>query len=43
LQSENYLEKEDFDKLKIVLKNFNKKNQVYYWYKMKKTTQIIDK
>ena len=43
LQSENYLEKEDFDKLKNVLKNFNKKNQVYYWYKIKKTTQIIDK
>ena len=43
LQSENYLEKEDFDKLKNVLKNFDKKNQVYYWYKIKKTTQIIDK
>jgi len=43
LQSENYLEKKDFDKLKKVLKNFNKKNQVYYWYKIKKTTQIIDK
>ncbi|MDC0152973.1 tetratricopeptide repeat protein [Candidatus Pelagibacter sp.] len=43
LQSENYLEKEDFDKLKNVLKNFNKKNQVYYWYKIKKTAQIIDK
>jgi len=43
LQSENYLEKKDFDKLKNVLKNFGKKNQVYYWYKIKKTTQIIDK
>jgi len=43
LQSENYLEKKDFDKLKNVLKNFDKKNQVYYWYKIKKTTQIIDK
>jgi len=43
LQSENYLEKEDFVKLKNVLKNFGKKNQVYYWYKIKKTTQIIDK
>ena len=43
LQSENYLEKEDFEKLKNVLKNFDKKNQVYYWYKIKKTTQIIDK
>ena len=43
LQSENYLEKEDFDKLKNVLKNFSKKNQVYYWYKIKKTTQIINK
>ena len=43
LQAENYLEKEDFDKLKNVLKNFDKKNQVYYWYKIKKTTQIIDK
>ena len=43
LQSENYLEKEDFDKLKNVLKNFDKKNQIYYWYKIKKTTQIIDK
>ena len=43
LQSENYLEKEDFDKLKNVLKNFDKKNQVYYWYKIKKTAQIIDK
>jgi len=43
LQAENYLEKKDFDKLKKVLKNFDKKNQVYYWYKIKKTTQIIDK
>ena len=43
LQSENYLEKEDFDKLKNVLKNFDKKNQIYYWYKIKKTAQIIDK
>jgi hypothetical protein len=43
LQSENYLEKGDFDKLKNVLKNFDKKNQVYYWYKIKKNTQIIDK
>ena len=43
MQSENYLEKKDFDKLKNVLKNFDKKNQVYYWYKIKKTAQIIDK
>ena len=43
LQAENYLEKKDFEKLKNVLKNFDKKNQVYYWYKIKKTTQIIDK
>ena len=35
LQSENYLEKEDFDKLENVLKNFSKKNQIYYWYKIK--------
>ena len=43
LQAENYLEKKDFDKLKNVLKNFDKNNQVYYWYKIKKTAQIIDK
>jgi len=43
LQSENYLEQKNFDKLKKILKNFDKKNKVYYWYKIKKTTQIIDK
>jgi len=43
LQSENYFEQKNFDKLKKILKNFDKKNKVYYWYKIKKTTQIIDK
>ena len=43
LLAENYLQKGNFDKLKNVLDNFDKKNEIYYWYKIKKTTQIINK
>ena len=43
LLAENYLQKEEFTKSKKVLKNFNKKNEIYYWYRVKKIAQIIDK
>jgi len=43
LLAENYLQKEEFTKSKKVLKNFNKKNEIYYWYRVKKIAQIIGK
>ena len=43
LLADNYLKKGEFIKSKKILKNFNKKNEIYYWYRVKKTAQIIDK
>jgi len=43
LLAENFLIKKDFGKLKNILKNFDKKNEIYYWYRIKKMAQIIDK
>ena len=43
LLAENYFQKEEFTKSKKVLKNFNKKNEIYYWYSVKKIAQIIGK
>ena len=40
---DNYFQKEEFTKAKKTLKNFNKKNEIYYWYKLKKIAQIIGK
>ena len=41
LLAENYLQKKEFDKTKETLKNFDKKNEIYYWYRVKKFAQII--
>ena len=43
LLADNYFKKEQYFKTKEVLKNFDKKNEVYYWYKLKKNSQIIYK
>ena len=40
---DNYFQKEEFTKAKKTLKNFNKKNEIYYWYRLKKNAQIIGK
>ncbi len=40
---DNYLEMGDLNKSENILKNFDKNNEIYYWYKIKKKTQIIDK
>ena len=39
--SENYFNNNNFDMAKKVLENFDKKDEVYYWYKIKKISQII--
>ena len=38
----NYNENKNYEKTKKLLKNFNKEDKIYYWYKLKKTAQIID-
>ena len=43
LLADNFYEKEEFSKAKKVLKKFDKKNNVYYWYGIKKNAQIINK
>ena len=40
---ENYLENENYNIAKSLLNKFDKKDLVYYWYKLKKITQIISK
>ena len=40
---DNYFQKEEFTKAKKTLKNFNKKNEIYYWHRLKKIAQIIGK
>ena len=40
---DNYFQKEEFAKAKKTLKNFDKKNEIYYWYRLKKIAQIIGK
>jgi len=40
---DNYFQKEEFTKAKKTLKNFGKKNEIYYWYRLKKIAQIIGK
>jgi len=37
----NYFENENFEKTKKLLENFNKEDEIYYWYKLKKKAQII--
>ena len=40
---DNYFQTEEFNKAKETLKNFNKKNEIYYWHRLKKIAQIISK
>ena len=40
---ENYYENKNYDSAKEVLKKFNDENDVFYWYKLKKLSQIIAK
>ena len=43
LVAENLYLNGDYEKSKIVLKNFNKDQDFYYWYRSKKEAQIISK
>jgi tetratricopeptide (TPR) repeat protein len=43
LVAENLYLNENYEKSKLVLKNFNKNQDFYYWYKSKKEAQIISK
>ena len=40
---ENYFENKNYKKSEIVLKNFQNKDEIYYWFKIKKEAQIIYK
>ena len=40
---ENYLENENYNIAKSLLNKFDKKDLVYYWYKLKKIAQIISR
>ncbi|MDC0215837.1 tetratricopeptide repeat protein [Candidatus Pelagibacter sp.] len=42
LLSNNYLQSKNFFKSKKILNNFNKKDKIYHWYKIKKNTEIIE-
>ena len=37
----NYFEIKNYEKAKKLLENFNKEEEIYYWYKLKKISQII--
>ncbi len=41
LVAENFYINNEFDKLKKILKYFNKKDEFYYWFRLKKEAQII--
>ncbi len=41
LIAENFYLNENYEKSKIVLKNFDKDQDFYYWYRLKKEAQII--
>ncbi len=43
LVAENQYLNEEYDKTKKTLKNFSKKDDYYYWYRIKKEAQIIAK
>ena len=43
LIAENYYLNENYKKAKKTLENFNKKDDIYYWFKIKKQAQIISK
>ncbi len=37
----NYSEIKNYKKMRNLLKNFNQEDEIYYWYKLKKISQII--
>ncbi len=41
LVAENFYLNKEYEKAKKVLKNFDKKNEFYYWFRIKKEAQII--
>ena len=43
LVAQNFFLNENYEKSKTVLKNFDKKQDFYYWYRSKKEAQIIGK
>jgi len=43
LIAENFYFNQEYDKVRKVLKNFDKKYEFYYWFRVKKETQIIIK
>jgi len=43
LVAENFYLNKEYDKVKTVLKKFDKKDDFYYWFKLKKEAQIIIK
>jgi len=43
LLAENHYVNKNYTKTSKVLKNFNEKNEFYYWFKIKKEAQIISK
>ena len=43
LVAENYYLNKEYKKAKKILKNFTKENNFYYWYRVKKETQIIER
>ena len=43
LVAENYYSNKEYKKSKKILKNFNKDEIFYYWYRVKKQAQIIEK
>tara|TARA_B100000795_G_scaffold267243_1_gene251718 strand:+ start:623 stop:2311 length:1689 start_codon:yes stop_codon:yes gene_type:complete len=43
LLAKNYYVNKNYEKTLVILKNFNKKDEFYYWFKIKKKAQIISK
>ena len=43
LMAENFYINENFVESKNILENFDKNDDIYYWYKIKKTSRIISK
>jgi len=41
LVAENYYSNEEFNKVKKIITKFNKKDEFYYWFRLKKEAQII--
>ena len=37
----NYFEINNYEKIRKILENFNKEDEIYYWHKLKKISQII--